>query len=306
MRVRGAVFVSALVLSAAGCGPAVTVSHLVPAPYNLGPARRLVLVEVSGAARAWERTTRSFLGQVSEGGVLSIRDATPEGFRLASLGSGAAARDAKAFRGSWPADVYVGLGVEVQSRARSEHRKKKTDSGEVEVVRHYAEADCELRVRLLDARDGRELAAFSVDQSAVSDRGDSFTPRMREEAEGSAIDAAVADAVSQFTPRRVEDRIALDEKAPLAAEGLKLVDAGDLAGARSLWERALDANRESAPLRYNLGALCEALRDRRAARRYYEDAIRLSPANPDYQRALDALDALDARQRDTKALKNPG
>jgi tetratricopeptide (TPR) repeat protein len=296
-------FVSALVLSGTACGPAVTVTHLQPAAYNLGPARKLVLVEVGGSFSGKTRVTRAFLDQVAGGGVLTIVDATRENMRLAALGSGAAARDAKEFRRIWPADVYVGLGLELQSHDRSERQKKKTDNGEVEVVRYFAEANCELRVRLLDAADGRELAAFGTTQTARSGTGDTAKSGMRGEAEDRAIDSAVADAVSQFTPRRVEERLALDKKAPLAEVGLKLVDAGDLVGARKLWEGALNANPGSAPLRYNLGALCEALRDRRAARQYYEDATRLNPAEPKYR---EALDALEARQRDSKALKNPG
>jgi len=43
---RTGILVSALVLSGWACGPAVTVTHLEPAAYNLGPARKLVLVEV--------------------------------------------------------------------------------------------------------------------------------------------------------------------------------------------------------------------------------------------------------------------
>ena len=300
---RTGILVSALVLSGWACGPAVTVTHLEPAAYNLGPARKLVLVEVGGAFSGGTRVTRAFLDQVAGGGVLSIQDATRENMRLAALGSGTAARDAKEFRRTWPADVYVGLGLELQSHDRHERHKKKTDAGEVEAIRYFAEADCELRVRLLDAADGRELATFSVTQSARSSVGDASTSGQRGEAEDRAIESAVADAVSQFTPRRVQERLALDKNAPLAAEGLKLVDAGDLTGTRHLWEKALDANPGSAPLRYNLGALCEALRDRRAARQYYEDALRLNPAEPKYRQALDAL---EARQRDAKALKKPG
>ena len=296
-------FAPALALAASACGPAVTVTHLAPAPYNLGPARRLVLVEVGGSFLAEDRLAKSFLEQVAGGGVLSIQDATGDHLRLAALGSGTAARDAKEFRRRWPADVYVGIASDLQSHARFERHKKKTDDGEVEVVRHWVEAACEVRVRLLDAADGHELASFSVSQGGESTHADEARSDMREEAEGRAIDSAVADAVSQFAPRRVEERIALDDKAPLAAEGVKLLEAGDLAAARKLWEGALEANPQSAPLRYNLGALCEALRDRRAARQYYEDAVRLNPAEPKYR---DALDALDSRRRDTKALKKAG
>jgi tetratricopeptide (TPR) repeat protein len=296
-------FVSALVLSGAACGPAVTVTHLEPATYNLGPARRLVLVEVEGNFSGKTRVARAFLEQVASGGVFTIQDATRESVRLAALGSGAAARDAKAFRRNWPADVYVGLGIELHAQDRTEHRKKKTDNGEVDVVSYFAEATCALQVRLLDANDGRDLATYGLNQTGRSSTSDTAKSGMRGEAEDHAVDSAVADAVSQFTPRRVQERLALDKKAPLAEEGLKLVDAGDLVGARKLWEDALNANPGSAPLRYNLGALSEALRDRRAARQYYEDAIRLNPGEAKYR---EALDALEARARDSKAMKKPG
>lgn len=296
-------FVPALVLSASACGPAVTVTHLEPAAYNLGPARRLVLVEVEGNFSGKTRVARAFLEQVAAGGVFTIQDATRDNVRLAALGSGAAARDAKAFRRNWPADVYVGLGIELHAQDRTERHKKKTDNGEVDEVRYFAEATCDLQVRLLDANDGRDLATFSLNQTGRSSTSDTAKSGMRGEAEDHAVGSAAAGAVSQFTPRKVQERIALDKKAPLGEEGLKLVDAGDLVGARRLWEDALKTNATSASLRYNLGALCEALRDRRAARPYYEDAIRLNPSEPKYR---EALDALEARARDSKALKNPG
>ena len=292
-----------LALSGGACGPSVTVTHLQPAPYNLGPARRLVLVEVGGSLSAESRLARSFLDQVAGSGVLSIQDATIASVRLAQLGSGTAAREAKEFRKKWPADVYVGIASDLQTHSRFERHKKKTEDGEVEIVRHWMEAECEVRVRLVDANDGHELAAFSVTQTGASAHGDTLTSDMRGDAEDRAIESAVADAVSQFAPRMVSEQISLDKKAPMAEEGLKLVEAGDLAGARKLWEKGLETNGQSAPLRYNLGALCEALRDRKSARQYYEDAIRLNPAESKYR---EALDALEARRRDTKALKNPG
>ncbi|MEO8586523.1 MAG: hypothetical protein ABI584_10220 [Acidobacteriota bacterium] len=296
-------FVSALVLSASACGPAVTVTHMEPATYNLGPARRLVLVEVEGNFSGKTRVARAFLEQVAAGGVFTIQDATRDSVRLAALGSGAAAREAKAFRRNWPADVYVGLGIELHAVDRTERHKKKIDNGEVEVVRTFAEATCDLQVRLLDANDGRNLATYSLNQTGRSSTSDTAKSGMRGEAEDHAVDSAVADAVSLFTPRRFQERIALEKRAPLGEEGLKLVDAGDLVGARRLWEDALQTNATSAPLRYNLGALCEALRDRRTARQYYEDAIRLNPAESKYRAALEAL---ETRARDSKALKNPG
>jgi tetratricopeptide (TPR) repeat protein len=115
-----------------------------------------------------------------------------------------------------------------------------------------------------------------------------------------AVDEAAERAAGQFTPRRITESISLDEKAPLAKAGIAEIEAGRHDRARKLWEGALDANPASAGLLYNLGAVCEALGDARAARRYYEDALGLAPAKTEYRKALDKL---EARQRDAEELR---
>jgi tetratricopeptide (TPR) repeat protein len=290
-----------LLLVSGACSRAVAISRVVPAPYNLGPARRLVLVEVSGDFLSRSDAASVFLDAVAKAGVFEARDATNAFTPLSALGAGAAARRAKEFRAAWPADVYVGLEVaEVEAHDRREKETEKRDGQEVELVRHFAVADCRLRVRLLDAKDGRLLADYEVTRQRRSYKSEHAEAGQRFDAKKHALDAAVVEGVAGFTPTRVNDWVLLEDEAPLAKEGLALLDKKDVAGARLLWEKALATYAKDARLRYNLGAVSEALDDPHAAREYYEEALALAPGEARYRRALDAL---DQRLRDAEALR---
>ncbi len=292
-----------LLLVAGGCSRAVSVTHLVPATYNLGPAKRVVLVEVSGEFLSRSDAAAVFLADVARSGVFAARDATNASTPLSALGAGAAARRAKEFRAAWPADVYAGLDVaELEAHDRREKATEKRDGQEVEVVRHFAVADCRLRVHLLDAKDGRTLADYEVTRHGRSYKSEHSEAGQRVDAKKHALEAAVAEAVAAFTPKRVDDWLVLEDEAPLAKEGLALLDRKDVAGARLLWEKGLATYPKDARLRYNLGAVSEALNDPHAAREYYEDALALAPGEARYRRALDALDQrlLDAEALRTK------
>jgi tetratricopeptide (TPR) repeat protein len=292
---------AALLLAAGGCFRAVTVSRLVPAPYNLGPAKRVVLVEVSGEFLSRSEAVTVFLAEVAKSGVFAVRDATNAFTPLSALGAGAAARKAKEFRAAWPADVYAGLEVaELEAHDRREKVTEKRDGQDVEVVRHFAVADCRLRVHLLDAKDGRSLADYEVTRHGRSYKSEHSEAGQRTDAKRHALEAAVAEAVAAFTPKRVDDWLLLDDEAPLAKEGLALLDRKDVVGARLLWEKGLATYPKDARLRYNLGAVSEALNDPHAAREYYEDALALVPGEARYGRALDTL---DQRLRDAEALR---
>jgi len=62
-----------------------------------------------------------------------------------------------------------------------------------------------------------------------------------------------------------------------------MIGADRLTDARAIWETALRKNRGSAPLHYNLGAVCEAIGDLPSARRHFERARQLSPEERKYR-----------------------
>lgn len=123
---------------------------------------------------------------------------------------------------------------------------------------------------------------------------------MGAEARRQAAGAAAERAVDRFTPRRISESIALEEDAPEAKAGIERIEAGRYEEARQVWERALERYPDSAPLHYNLGAVCEALGATTSARRHYEEAARLAPFQKKYREALEEL-----RQRldDAEALR---
>ena len=297
--------VLALLAVVGGCGPSIGVMRLVPAPYNLGPARRLVLVEAAGSHGARARAASQFLEDVRADGLFTIADATHEGVPLSTLGEGEAARTAKGFRADWPADVYARIEVtNLSSWKKSETRKEKTKSGEeVDKVRFWAEATSALDVRLVDARTGQLLADYRASGVGRSGRRDGWEESLRREAEEHALDAAVRHAVDEFTPRRVSEILPLEKEAPDAEAGIARIEAGDLRGAQRLWEGTLAKFPDDPRLRYNLGAVSEALGNFRTAADYYEDAVRLAPGEVRYR---DALSTLERRRRDAEALRTRG
>jgi formylglycine-generating enzyme required for sulfatase activity len=140
------------------------------------------------------------------------------------------------------------------------------------------EAECNAGFTLIRARTGESIADEEISGAGVdTDYWTSWNDGMND---------AAAQIIDSFAPQQEAALVRLDDTAPLAGAGVAMLANGDVAGARSLWEHALDAAPSSASLLYNLGAVCEALRDWTAARAYYEKAAGLAPAVPRYREAL--------------------
>ena len=154
---------------------------------------------------------------------------------------------------------------------------------------------CLARLDLFKPRTGERIG--SVSAKGVGSDAHRYT------AWNDAINDAADQIIGGFAPQTDEDPVLLDQDAPLVHEGMKKYDSRDYAGARSLWESALANAPGSAPLLYNLGALCEALHDSEAARAYYSRAIAIAPQVQRYQ---EALAQLDLRRADAEeAAKDP-
>jgi tetratricopeptide (TPR) repeat protein len=302
-----------LLIFCGACAPSVTIRRLAPAPYNLGPAKKLVLAAANGPTDRETGLVRvAFIEQIDEQGFFDIEDAVParedlfDFFeRLFSKEKSSRANDAEEFRRAHPADVYVRLYVtEVKSWRRTDTKTSKDKDGkETKKVSYWAEANCGFQVTLIDGRDGTRFARFTVARQALSATYDDWSEDLRHDAETSAVNAAVEEALKQFTPRRISERLTLDEKAPRAAEGIDLIKSDKLREARLLWEQAAKEGPGAAGLAYNLGCVCEALGDTTAAAKWYEDAIRLDPASERNRSAAEDLqrrlaDAERLRQRD--------
>ena len=75
---------------------------------------------------------------------------------------------------------------------------------------------------------------------------------------------------------------------------VEMITSERLADARAIWEAALQRHRESAPLRFNLGAVCEAAGDLRAARAYFQSAVK---ADKKYSREFDLFQKRNESRR---------
>ena len=99
-----------------------------------------------------------------------------------------------------------------------------------------------------------------------------------------------------ITPRVVRETIELDDSAPSFDEGMSMIRSERLEDARAIWEVTLRQHRDSAPLYYDLGALCEAMGDVPAAHRYLQSAVRLLPNERRYRQELQLLQRRNARK----------
>jgi len=276
-----------ILMALGGCGTSVTVVHTIPPTYSIVPAKTVLVFagsprEYGGAL--YERFLES-LRRTHVYDVIGARAFEPPfviDHSLAEWREGDPV-SFQSFRRDHPADViarvegpYPGI----------EHTCTAEETGE-----HTYRVACAVGLELLDAKDGHLIAdAFSVVGNGEDAKGS--------DAWDEAMDDAVWELVHTFTPRRTEEHIDIDDKAPLAKEGIARIDHHNLSGARALWEESLAKFSGSAPFLYNLGAVCEALRDREAARKYYTEAASLAPEEPRYQQALSLL---QSRSEDEEA-----
>jgi len=302
-----AVLLTLLALGA--CAPSVTVVHTIPPDYNLAPARAVAVFDTMSNSAEEDEFVNLFLAHLRRRAFFAVIDARPLEPRYPGSDSIAAWRDQdpaswEAFRRASPAEVIAQVGgphataehactPEVSADNSHDVTDQNGNTMRFEAITYRVE--CEVSLELFDAMVGHEIAGFGVVGIGEGPEGDV--------ARSDAIDDAAWQLVYSITPHTVRERLAIDEKAPLAKEGMARIDRGDLPGARSIWVKGMAVSPRSAPLLYNLGTVCEALGDRRAARKYYTEASELMPGEPKYQQALSSLagrtqDAKVARKGD--------
>src|ERR1041385_66254 len=103
---------------------------------------------------------------------------------------------------------------------------------------------------VIDPATARRLYSFVVRGEGTSPRVTEVTEEERNIAVEQAAHFAAVQAAEMVTPRRIRESIELDARAPELERALLLIDAGRVAAARTLWLRALERNRESAPLQF--------------------------------------------------------
>ena len=141
----------------------------------------------------------------------------------------------------------------------------------------YAGA-CAAKIRLSDAK-GRDLGAVSL-----SGTSEEKTDVVAFGAHISSGKVMMRQLVKMIRPHETTLVFETDRKAPGDKEASSLLKKKDYAGARAVWEAQLAANPGSGAIHFALAAVTEALGDIDAARRHYEEAVRLAPEEEKHAR----------------------
>jgi tetratricopeptide (TPR) repeat protein len=245
--------------------PRIAFERFVPAEHDIGSTEEVAIVRVNGSSEQAEW----FVDEL-------LRDLDRTQLR---------ARDIRFAAG--PAAAHLDVKTLACNTINHEGEGSVRDVDGNKVKKRYftVEATCTARIDVLN-RVMRYQSTFYVTGAGTSPRVDPVTEEDRVRAIEHAVRTAASEAAHRITPRRVRESIELDASAPAFEDGLAMIEAGRLAEARTIWERALRTDARSAPLRYNLGAVCEAMGDRRTAELHYGAARQLAPGDARYANEL--------------------
>ena len=237
--------------------PRIAFERVLPAAHDVGRGRDIAIVHAIGDSPKIEAFIEHFVGQANRSGFHRIRDA-----RTAT----------------GPADVFLAIKTFTCETATREGEGSVRDyeGNRVKRTLQWEDAICRARIDVM-SREMKYVSTFYGKGEGTSPRVERLTADEGEIAVQQAARYAAVDAAERITPRRVKEIIPLDETAPAFEEGLALIDSGRIAEARTRWETALRQEPRHAALHFNLGAVCEALGDRRAAQSHYTAARQLAP-----------------------------
>jgi hypothetical protein len=281
MMTRTFALVTLLALAACASGPPeILVTHTVPPKFNIMPAKSVAVIGQS--QKAVDRHEDEFIDLV----VSKLR--RYEQYDVKDERQLARGKDWQKYLDETAGDVIVRVGVPKETCEVSEDRRDDGGEDTDDVVGWIAQ--CWARLDLFKPRTGDRVGIVNVE--GYGRDPDQRTARV------DAMNDAADEIIGGFAPQQFGEFVALDQDAPLVKEGMAKFESRDYAGALSLWESALTNSPNSAPLLYNLGALCEALHDSKAARAYYSRAIAIAPQVQRYQKALAQL---NLRRADAEA-----
>jgi len=285
-------------LTMAGCvsAPSVIVVHTLPPKFNIVPAKTVAVI--GDAKNAAERKQEDefinlVLSKLQQYKQYVVKDERELAYGINKGKGFYVEQEWKQYLNETAGDVIAVVSVPGDDCGTSE-RMGDDDSEEAGEFLGW-DAECREYLSLFKPRTGERIGSVDADGTGFDGL------------EGRALNEAMSDSADQiiggFAPQYYADLLLLDQDAPLIHEGQAKVDHFDYNGALSLWESALTTSPNSAPLLYNLGAVCEALNDSKAARAYYSRAITIAPQVARYEQALAKLEERNADAE--KALINP-
>jgi hypothetical protein len=272
IRAVAVVIAAALCAQTAAAASRIAFERTIPAPQNPSAVTDFALVYAIGDNDRIKTFLDSFIDQTNRSGTVRLNDATSENVR-------------NAMRTRFPADLYIRVTAFTcrTSEQAGEGGAYDPDGKRIRRRQRWVDAGCTARVELIDADSRARVATFSATGEGTSPRELDITPDITAVALDQAARYAGVAAAEQITPRRVKESILLIEEAPDFAQGMAMIESGRLEEARRIWTDALRRNPDSAPLHFNLAAVCEALGDVPAAVREYEAVRTIAPAERRYR-----------------------
>jgi len=254
-----------------------------PPPIDLAQRERITVIYAIGDNEMIDTFLDHFVEYAGRHGALLVENAVGGNQYPTTFDE----RTLKKLRREHPADAYAGVSqFTCSGTQRSAEGSERDATGErVRRLHVWIDAVCQARIEIRTP-DGRPFVSFTTRGEGTSPRVSSLTDEDRDIAFEQAARYTALNAAEMITPRVVRETIELDESAPRFDDGLEMIRSDRLKDARAIWESALATHRDSAPLLYDLGAVCEAIGDLPAARRYLQSAVRLAPSNRRYRDEL--------------------
>jgi tetratricopeptide (TPR) repeat protein len=285
---------AAVLLSAASvlaAAPRIGFVRALPATYDLAPAERLTVIYAIGDTEQVFDFVADFIDAVGRAGAYSVENAAENNRHL--IVDDAALQ---ALRREHPADAYLGVtAFTCRGTDHSAEGSERDTAGErVKRLHHWVDVACEARVHVMGG-EGKRLFSYTVRGEGTSPRSTALTSDERAVAYAQGAHYAAVTAAQAITPRRIRESIELDDTAPSFDEAYSMIASNRLHDARAIWEAALPRHRDSAALHYDLGAVCEAAGDLKAARQYFQSAVKLSSGDKRYAREFDLFRKRNAR-----------
>jgi len=261
--------------------PRINFTRTVPAPHDLAPAERVVVIYAIGDSSKVNDFVDEFVDAVARARTLRIENAVERNQHVIT--------DMKRVRKEHPADAYIAVNQFTCSgkEKTAEGSEHDVDGTRIKRTHHWVDARCTARVDVLGGADGKKRFSYAAAGEGTSPRSTTLSEDERDVAFTQAAHYAAVRAAEEITPRLVRETVELDDSAPEFDAAFSMIGSGRLDDARAIWEAALRRHRDDAALNYDLGAVCEALGDRDAARVYFQAAVKLSPKQPRYRNELE-------------------
>lgn len=259
------------VLATSACAPRLYVNVLQPAPVNLGPAKKLAVLESQGRQSAREDFLKELNAQAKNAGYFTVADKSGDGITVRITGQ-------SVLPSAPPAPDEVGLRIDVvewNAEKESQPTREKDKQGNP-ITKDVWKS----RVQVL-------LTAFSssgkvfVVEKAYKGAGED------EKDEDAAIMNAARDVAAlvleDLTPVYVQKAIWLDDTEDAQRPVIDMARNGDIPKAIEMEKELLAKSPNNAPAIYNLAVLLDAQGLYKDALGYYEQAVKLAETKELYK-----------------------